>query len=121
VGRDLPRKLSRGDRLVGALLMDAEEAVPAPATALAAAAGFLFGARDEKGELFPADLEFAEAFAERGADWAIAQVCGLEKSSATDARIAREIGEQLSWLEERPEGWLKQFLESSAAGPGRCG
>jgi hypothetical protein len=54
-------------------------------------------------------------------DWTISEVCGLERSSPTDARIAREIGEQLSWLEERPEGWVKQFLESSAAGPGRCG
>ena len=121
VGRDVPRKLSRGDRLVGALLMDAGEAVPAPATALAAAAGFLFRARDEKGELFPADEEFAETFAVRGADWAISEVCGLEKSSPTDARTAREIGGKFSWLEERPEGWVKQFLESSAAGPGRCG
>jgi mannitol-1-phosphate 5-dehydrogenase len=32
VGRDLPRKLSRDDRLVGALLMDAAEGVLAPAT-----------------------------------------------------------------------------------------
>ncbi len=45
VGRDLPRKLSREDRLVGALLMDAAEGVEAPATSRALAAGMFFARR----------------------------------------------------------------------------
>ena len=80
VGRDLPRKLSREDRLVGALLLDAEEGVPAPATTLALAAGFFFRAIDEHGQPFPADARFAEELQIHGLDWALTHTCGLRRT-----------------------------------------
>jgi len=87
VGRDLPRKLSREDRVVGALLLDAAEGVPAPATTLILAAGFFFQAKDEQGELFPADAEFHRTLAEQGFGAVIRSVCGLDASIPAEARI----------------------------------
>ncbi len=91
VGRDLPRKLSRDDRLVGALLMDAREGVPAPATTLAVAAAFHFRAGDEHGRLFPADAAFADQLARRGIEWALREVCGLDPTDPTEARLTADI------------------------------
>ncbi|HUU54019.1 MAG TPA: mannitol-1-phosphate 5-dehydrogenase [Armatimonadota bacterium] len=111
VGRDLPRKLSRGDRMVGALLMDAQEGVPAPATTLAAAAGFLFRVTDEHGQMFGADTRFVEEFAARGVDWALSEVCGLDVSEPAEASIAEGVRGGLSYLEARPGNWLGEFLD----------
>lgn len=104
VGRDLPRKLSREDRLVGALLMDAAEGLPAPATTLALAAGFFFGATDERGQAFPADAEFQQHLTERGVDWAIREVCGLEEEVAAEARIAEGVRNAYRDLQDGKEG-----------------
>ncbi len=111
VGRDLPRKLSRGDRLVGALLVDATEGVAAPATTLAVAAAFLFRGRDAKGELFPADEKFAEDFARHGVDWAVSEVCGLNESSSRERALARAIEERFSWLQAAGDGCVRSFLD----------
>jgi len=110
VGRDLPRKLSRGDRMVGALLMDAEEGIESPATALATAAGFLFRGADEHGEMFPADARFADGFAEQGIDWALSEVCGLDVRRPGEAQIAERLRGYLSLLEARQGDWLSGFL-----------
>jgi len=111
VGRDLPRKLSRGDRLVGALLMDATEGVAAPATTLAVAAAFMFRGRDEGAELFPADERFAEDFARHGVDWAVSKVCGLNESSPREHMLAQEIKERFSWLQAAGDGCVRSFLD----------
>jgi len=111
VGRDLPRKLSRGDRMVGALLMDAQEGVSAPATTVAAAAGFLFRATDEHGEMFSADARLAQEFAERGLDWALSEVCGLDLSRPAEAQVAEGLRDCLSYLEARQGDWLSGFLD----------
>ena len=111
VGRDLPRKLSRGDRLVGALLMDAAEGVAAPATTLAVAAAFLFRGSDEKGDLFPADKKFGEDFARQGVDWAVSEVCGLDESSSRERALAREIKERFSWLQAAGDRCVRSFLD----------
>ncbi len=111
VGRDVPRKLARDDRLVGALLMDAEEGVTGRATALAVAAGFLFRGKDERGEQFPADREFAEGFRQHGLDWALSEVCGLDESLPADRGVARAIGGQYARLEARQDGWLRHLLD----------
>jgi len=133
VGRDLPRKLSREDRVVGALLLDAREGieesrsrgveesngrsaslplrpVEAPATTLTLAAGFLFRATDEHGELFPADAQFAREFAEEGVDWALTHVCGLDVTSPLEARIREDATQYYRSLESRPPEWLTVFL-----------
>jgi len=112
VGRDLPRKLSREDRMIGALLMDAAEGVPAPYTTLATATGFLFRATDEHGELFRADARFAEQFGAKGIEWALANVCGLGPDGPTDAAIAQEIRRALSQLRDRGDDWLARALSA---------
>jgi mannitol-1-phosphate 5-dehydrogenase len=109
VGRDLPRKLSRGERLVGALLMDAQEHVPAPATMLALAAGFLFRGGDEHGKMLPADAEFEREFSEGGLDWALVEVCGLDTGRPTEASLADGI-RRASGLIDGGERWLEEFL-----------
>ncbi len=110
VGRDLPRKLSRDDRLVGALLLDAREGIRAPATTLATAAALLFRAADEHGASFPSDKRFADEFKRRGTEWALYEACGLREDDSAEASIAGGIRSALSYLEARREGWLEHFL-----------
>ena len=85
VGRDLQRKLSREDRVIGPLLMDLREGVEPRVTAMCAAAGMHFHAPDEQGELFPADREFLDKMAPRGVDWVLEHVCGLDPAQPVDA------------------------------------
>lgn len=77
VGRDLTRKLSREDRVIGALLNDLDQGVEPRVTALCAAAGMHFRAPDEKGELFPPDAKFLEETARGGVEQVLSEVCGL--------------------------------------------
>lgn len=110
VGRDLPRKLSREDRMIGALLMDATEGVEAPYTTLATAAGFLFRATDERGELFPADALFGQQLDRSGVAWVLAEVCGLDAADPTDARIGAAIRSAHDRLAGRDGDWLAHWL-----------
>jgi len=106
VGRDLSRKLSREDRMIGALLMDAAEGVPAPFTALAAAAGLLFRATDERGGMLPADARFAADLASNGIEWALAEVCGLDASLPLENGVAAAIRSAHRKLEAGAWSWL---------------
>lgn len=91
VGRDLPRKLSRGDRLIGPLLLDARHQVPAPVTTHGAAAAMLFRGRDEKARLFAADRRFAEEVYSHGPENVLDVVCELSTQRLPDAAIRTEI------------------------------
>lgn len=84
VGRDLQRKLSREDRVIGPLLMDLARGVEPKYTALCAAAGMSFRAPDEQGALFPADREFLDDMVPRGLDWVLTDVCGLDPAAELD-------------------------------------
>jgi mannitol-1-phosphate 5-dehydrogenase len=110
VGRDLPRKLSREDRLVGALLMDAQQGVDVPATTLAVAAGLLFRATDEHGQLFAADAQFARDLAVHGPDWILTHHCGLTATSPVEAQIREDVRQYHRSLESRGPDWLTVFL-----------
>jgi len=118
VGRDLPRKLSRDDRLVGALLMDAAQGVAAAATTLALACALLFHGADDDGRLFPADAEFAERLAENGLEWALTSVCGLRAGVAREASIMSALGDWHSRLAGRSAGWLGAACRSGEIGGG---
>ena len=111
VGRDLPRKLSREDRLVGALLMDSAEGVPAPATTLALASAFFFEAADERDELFSADCEFLQMLAANGFRTMAIHACGLRNSVPTEARIIAVAWADYVRLQSRGDGWLEEMLE----------
>jgi len=110
VGRDLPRKLSREDRLVGALLLDAAEGVPAPATTLALAAGFFFQATDEKGELMPADQQFQRRLSEEGFGAVVRDICRLDPSVPSEVEIMEAVAQSYERLQSRKKRWLAEFL-----------
>jgi mannitol-1-phosphate 5-dehydrogenase len=93
VGRDLGRKLSREDRVIGPLLLQAQYGDPGPTSALCAAAGMRFVAPDENGYPFAPDEELAATIAERGLEWALAEVCGLDTTEPYDVRVADAIRE----------------------------
>jgi len=58
VGRDIQRKLSENDRIVGAMLLCARKGIDFTAIARVYLAALIFKAADSNGELFPADAEF---------------------------------------------------------------
>lgn len=85
VGRDVPRKLSREDRVIGPLLLEIEQCgVPGPMTALCAAAGMRFRALDEQGQPFGPDIEFAEKVYSRGPEFVLGETCGLDCTREPD-------------------------------------
>jgi len=111
VGRDLPRKLSSDDRLIGALRLDAACGVSVPCTTLAAAAALLFRARDERDQLFAADARFAQEDYPRGLGHVLTHVCGLDPSA--DAALMTAIQRAHDYLVEqsaRSADWLSRFL-----------
>jgi mannitol-1-phosphate 5-dehydrogenase len=81
VGRDLPRKLSRDDRVVGAMLLCAKRGLPFQHIAAVFRAALQFAAPDEKGAPYPADIRFREEYAgaSGGLDAALREVCGLDR------------------------------------------
>ena len=91
VGRDLLRKLSREDRLIGAMLFDQAQGGDYSATARVAAAALEFRALDERGKSSSPDHIFAEDYYPRGLDAVFTEVCGLHRDDPADWRIADAI------------------------------
>lgn len=78
VGRDLPRKLSFDERLIGAARLDMKHGIIPRYTALGIAAAFRFHAEDEKGQLYENDKKFIEEFHLHGLDYILQNICGLD-------------------------------------------
>jgi mannitol-1-phosphate 5-dehydrogenase len=78
VGRDVARKLSREDRVIGPLLLQAKHGAPGTMTALCAAAGMRFAARDEHGQPFAPDAELVARLRKEGPEPLLREVCGLD-------------------------------------------
>lgn len=91
LGRDLPRKLAKDDRVIGALRFDAEMGVAAPVTTRVAAAALSFTATDEEGRPFPADAEFHRKLQSNGPESVLQEICGLNPQHPTEARIMADI------------------------------
>ncbi len=87
VGRDLPRKLGRDDRIVGAMLLCARHGRCFDAIADAYRAALGFDCPDESGALTPADRGFLSDAGERGARWALTSVSSLDPADPVDARV----------------------------------
>jgi len=104
VGRDLPRKLSRNDRLIGALLLDQKNSVPAPCTTIATAAAMFFRAKDEKGGLYFKDKIFAEEIYPHGIDYILEQICGLDPRK--DQSLFQRIKETYRMIDADPKNWV---------------
>lgn len=79
VGRDLKRKLSSDDRCIGALrLIVNNGGNPEPVCRVIAAA-LCFKAKDESGNLFPDDEDFHKELNNKGINFMLADVCGLDE------------------------------------------
>ncbi|MDR0557083.1 MAG: mannitol-1-phosphate 5-dehydrogenase [Treponema sp.] len=90
VGRDLRRKLSRDDRLAGAMLLCAKYRLPFNTIAEVYRAALVFTAPGGDGALFPPDVRFREEYGLDGAltDEALSailvEVSGLSREAAAD-------------------------------------
>lgn len=91
VGRDLPRKLSSEDRLIGALHLDSEQGVSAPWTVAATAAAFFFRATDEHGRMLETDRLFADRVDRDEVGAMLGDVCGLRESDLAQREIRSQI------------------------------
>jgi mannitol-1-phosphate 5-dehydrogenase len=94
VGRDLPRKLARDDRLVGAALLASRHSIDAPDIVTAIACGFLFRKPHPAGRLYEPDREFAARLEAEGPKAVLGSVCGLDPSDPTDAALRSRILEE---------------------------
>ena len=102
VGRDLPRKLARNDRLIGALLLDVKHGVPAPYTVVGTAAAMMFRAVDAQGKLYPDDQFFVDELYSKGVDHVLSAVCELDPAHAEERRLRGEIRNTLHQLQKIP-------------------
>ena len=90
-GRDLYRKLSRNDRLVGAILLGKKHGVPTHAISRVVAAAVHFRKGDERGLLFPDDLRFVEEDFPLGLMHILTRVSGLSPENPKDKSALDEI------------------------------
>jgi len=91
VGRDLYRKLSKNDRLVGAMLLACRHNLPFPDIARALKASFAFKAADENGKLFPKDSSFINDELPKGTEHILQKVCGLSPKDPLENKVFRGI------------------------------
>lgn len=92
VGRDLPRKLAPGDRLIGGLrLVQAEQGNLAP-VCRAIAAALRFAAADEAGQPFAPDVAFRARLAQEGAAVVLRVHSGLDPVHDAEALRLIESG-----------------------------
>jgi mannitol-1-phosphate 5-dehydrogenase len=87
VGRDLPRKLSRDDRLVGAMLLCAQKKVPFTGIAAVYAAALDFAAPDGQGALYPEDSRFRRELLPLGMEEILRRVSQLDKDAEPDKAV----------------------------------
>ena len=77
VGCDLHRKLNRDDRLAGAVHLALQEKLPFEKIMEALVTGFYFRGKDENGNLFPADNNFADELERIGFTEIFRRVTGI--------------------------------------------
>ncbi len=83
VGCDLPRKLSREDRLFGALLQGHQRKLATDKILKAAVFGFFFKATDSQGKMHPADIEFHNKL-NKSIDDVLLNICKINHTSELD-------------------------------------
>lgn len=93
VGRDLPRKLAPGDRLIGALRLVQGTGGDLEPICRGIAAAFHFAAVDEQGKAFPPDEVFRARVAQHGLRQVLIEHCQLDP--VRDAAVLERI-EKLS-------------------------
>jgi len=93
VGRDLPRKLHRSDRIVGAALLCERHGLPWGGIAAVFAAALRFNAVDESGRPFAADADAKALLEQRGLEAFMTKLCVLDATEDLDARVRGKLGE----------------------------
>ncbi len=112
VGRDLPRKLSPGDRLIGALRLDTKHSISTPYTTLGTAAAMLFRAKGPDGQLLPPDQRFCQEIYPQGVDCVLETVCGLDPQSPRDCPLIDAIKKAHRFLIEQDlnnPDWIERY------------
>jgi len=104
VGRDISRKLSRNDRMIGALLLEQKHDIPAPCTTIGTAAAMLFRGRDEGGSLYDNDRVFVEQVCPHGIEYILKEVCGLDPQQ--DRTITDNIKKAYEFVIKDPHNWF---------------
>lgn len=94
VGRDLPRKLHRHDRIIGAMLLCSKYNLPFDTIRKVFMAGLLFNACDEQGNRLPQDEQFIAAVEQHGTIWALENLCKLNPEDPLDAALIAKISER---------------------------
>ena len=79
VGRDLYRKLSPDDRLIGAVRLCGKHHVFPSFILLGIASAFFFKAKDENGKMFDNDAKFFQELDSKGLKRMIGDVCGFNE------------------------------------------
>jgi mannitol-1-phosphate 5-dehydrogenase len=87
VGRDLSRKLSREDRVIGPALLAAKHRHPFHGIAETAAAGMQFRGRDENGSMYSGDKQFAEELESAGPERMLREISGLNPEQEPDKKV----------------------------------
>lgn len=87
VGRDLPRKLDRSDRVLGAALLCERHGLPWDAIYEVFGAALGFRAVDEAFRPFPADKSFIAVLERDGLEETLKRVCKLDPDDPVDKRV----------------------------------
>lgn len=87
VGRDLARKLSRDDRIIGAIRLAWKHGLPFDAIAEVFHAALAFDARDEAGKRFPEDDTFIRETVSHGPEYVLTMGSWLDPEN----RVEREL------------------------------
>lgn len=87
VGRDLPRKLDREDRLVGAMLLCARRGLPFPGIAEVYRRALDFAAPDGTGALFPEDERFRRDILPAGVASVLRDLSRLDEADPADRSV----------------------------------
>ena len=91
VGRDIPRKLGRNERVVGSMLMVARHGLSIDAHVQLYVAALSFHARDERGNYAPPDEQFHSAVRQKGVAHALRTVSQFSDSIEDEKSIIMEI------------------------------
>jgi mannitol-1-phosphate 5-dehydrogenase len=83
-GKDLYRKLSPDDRLVGAIKLCLKHSISVDFICLGVASALFFRAVDENGNMFEQDLQFHEREVSRGVDHVLKNICKIEEKEVVD-------------------------------------
>ena len=89
VGRDVPRKIAKSDRITGAALLCARHEKPFEAITGVFHAALAFGACDDDGNAYADDEQFRSVAVPKGAEYVVRNVVGLSASDHLENTVAK--------------------------------